>query len=246
MFHEMTMKIIIYVALSLLALSADAISSSKSINDPGTLSSTSTPLSIESELVGTQALKWGISEEDLLRYEDLMDGPRGIQSPGLDPLSTLGIEARTQEKRQQYADKWVKTEFERTEKELRFQREISAAWKRLYSNVQPVRIGKDTTQQSSSTTRVALFVKGQNCRQCDSRVTLLMSGKRPVDIYLVDSHGNDSVLREWAQKHEIPVKRMRDRHVTLNHDRGLWQRYGKGIMPVALQHGGSGWEITAF
>ena len=61
-----------------------------------------------------------------------MKGPRGIQSPGLDPLSTLGIEAQTPAERRKFAEKWVKEEFIRTQKELDFQREVNAAWQRLY------------------------------------------------------------------------------------------------------------------
>ncbi len=62
-----------------------------------------------------------------------MEGPRGIQSPGLDPLTVLGIEARTDAERRVLAlKKWVKAEYERTEKELAFQREVNAARKRLY------------------------------------------------------------------------------------------------------------------
>ncbi len=56
-----------------------------------------------------------------------MKGPRGTQSPGLDPLSTLGIEAQTPAERRKFAEKWVKEEFARTQKELDFQREVNAA-----------------------------------------------------------------------------------------------------------------------
>ncbi|STE82362.1 integrating conjugative element protein, PFL_4693 family [Escherichia coli] len=65
-----------------------------------------------------------------------------MQSPGLDPLTVLGIEARTDAERRQLAEKWVKAEYERTEKELAFQREVNAAWKRLYPGVMPVSLGK--------------------------------------------------------------------------------------------------------
>ena len=57
-----------------------------------------------------QAGRWGLSEEDWGRYQALMAGPRGIQSPGLDPLTALGIEARTPAERRAYAEKWVKEE----------------------------------------------------------------------------------------------------------------------------------------
>ncbi|MBJ2470569.1 TIGR03759 family integrating conjugative element protein, partial [Salmonella enterica subsp. enterica serovar Agona] len=71
-----------------------------------------------------KAGEWGLSPEDYQRYQQLMNGPRGIQSPGLDPLSALGIEARTPAERRQYAETRVTEEIARTEKELDFQREI--------------------------------------------------------------------------------------------------------------------------
>ena len=38
---------------------------------------------------------WGLQPQEWARYRELMDGPLGIYSPNLDPLSALGIEART-------------------------------------------------------------------------------------------------------------------------------------------------------
>ena len=41
------------------------------------------------------ASDWGLQPQEWARYRELMDGPLGIYSPNLDPLSALGIEART-------------------------------------------------------------------------------------------------------------------------------------------------------
>ncbi len=58
-----------------------------------------------------EAQEWGLSTEEYARFEALMKGRRGIQSPGLDPLTTLGIEARSDEERRRLAEKWVQQEF---------------------------------------------------------------------------------------------------------------------------------------
>ena len=39
------------------------------------------------------ASEWGLQPQEWARYRELMDGPLGIYSPNLDPLSALGIEA---------------------------------------------------------------------------------------------------------------------------------------------------------
>jgi integrating conjugative element protein (TIGR03759 family) len=193
-----------------------------------------------------QAGQWGLGPEEMQRYRELMAGPRGVQSPGLDPLSTLGIEARSDAERREYADKWVRAEFARTEKELRFQREVNAAWQRLYPQVLPVSMGSSAGIAHDTGGRLALFVRAKDCTQCDARLSAVLADPRPVDIYLVDSRGDDAVLRQWAGAHRIPPERVRQHSVTLNHDGGLWMRVGSGLMPVVLQQGSDGWHIAAY
>ena len=75
---------------------------------------------------------WGLQPQDG-RYRELMDGPLGIYSPNLDPLSALGIEARTDEERRRYAELQVQIEARRVEKLLAYQRAYDEAWQRLES-----------------------------------------------------------------------------------------------------------------
>ncbi|TGB98976.1 TIGR03759 family integrating conjugative element protein [Escherichia sp. E2586] len=193
-----------------------------------------------------QAGRWGLSEEDWGRYQELMAGPRGIQSPGLDPLTALGIEARTPAERRAYAEKWVKEEHARTEKELAFQREVDAAWQRLYPEKLPVSMGNAGVLAGDTGGRLALFVKAKDCASCDIRLSKVLASGKPVDIYLVDSQGKDGLLRQWAREHNIPPEKVRSRHITLNHDAGRWLRFGEGQIPVVLQQGADGWRVAAF
>ncbi|PHM24316.1 TIGR03759 family integrating conjugative element protein [Xenorhabdus budapestensis] len=189
----------------------------------------------------SQAEQWKLSADEYHRYQQLMSGPRGIQSPGLDPLTTLGIEADSDAERRRYAEQWVKSEFARTEKELSFQREVNAAWQQLFPDVLPVNM--ETSRATNG--RLALFVRAKDCPQCETRLAEVLAAKQPVDIYLVDSQGNDDTLRLWAKNHHIPVERVRNRQITLNHDTGNWFRFGKGLMPVLLRQGEQGWQVTS-
>lgn len=193
-----------------------------------------------------QAGQWGLNQDDYQRYQSLKNGPRGVQSPGLDPLSTLGIESRNPAERRKYAEKWVKEEFARTQKELDFQREVTAAWKRLYPETLAVNMGNAAGIEHDTGGRLALFVKSADCGQCDARLAAVLADNRPVDIYLVDSQGEDGKLRGWAKDHHIPLDRVRSRQITLNHDGGRWVRFGNGMMPVVLQQGENGWQLAAF
>ena len=84
-----------------------------------------------------QAGQWGLSQDDYERYQSLMNGPRGIQSPGLDPLSTLGIEARSQAERRQYAEKWVKEEDRVRSRQITLNHD-GGRWMRFGNGIMPV------------------------------------------------------------------------------------------------------------
>ncbi|MFV8797921.1 TIGR03759 family integrating conjugative element protein [Yersinia sp. LJYL362] len=196
-------------------------------------------------LLRQNAEQWGLSDTEWQKYQQLRQGKRGIQSPGLDPLTTLGVESETPSERRRLAELWVKEEYQRTEKELAFQREVDAAWSRLYPSVLSVNMGNATGIAQDIYGRLALFVR-ENCARCDARLAVLLADSRPVDIYLVGSDAKDSRVRHWAISRNIPVDRVRTGQVTLNHDRGLWRQYGQGQMPVVLQKGENGWKIFAF
>lgn len=192
---------------------------------------------LEQQQMTRSAQEWGLTAEEWQRYETLKKGRRGVLSPGLDPLTMLGIEARSDEERRHFAELTVKQEFQRVEAELAFQREVNSAWMRVYPGVLPVQ----DLRSEVSNARQALFVK-DNCPACERKLAQLMKSNRPLDIYLVDSGGKDEAVRSWAKKHNIPTEKVKSRQITLNHDNGMWLKYGSGLMPVVLQQGAQGWQ----
>ncbi|ELX2369105.1 TIGR03759 family integrating conjugative element protein [Salmonella enterica] len=192
---------------------------------------------LEQQQMAKSAQEWGLTTEEWQRYEELKKGRRGVLSPGLDPLTMLGIEARSDEERRHFAELAVKQEFQRVEAELAFQREVNSAWTRVYPGVLPIQ----ELRSEVSNVRQALFVK-DNCPACDRKLAQLMKSNRSLDIYLVDSGGKDEAVRSWAKKHNIPAEKVKSRQVTLNHDNGMWLKYGNGMMPVVLQQGAQGWQ----
>lgn len=77
------------------------------------------------------AKEWGLTNKEYERYQNLMQEPRGIWSPGLDPLTALGVEARSDEERRRFAELQVKAERQRVEKELAYQRAYDEAYHRV-------------------------------------------------------------------------------------------------------------------
>ena len=75
----------------------------------------------------------------------------------------------------------------------------------------------------------------ENCPKCESMLTKLLENNQTIDIYVVDSQGNNDNIRHWAMKHQIPVDKVRSGHITLNHDTGLWFSQANGKMPALFK-----------
>ncbi|MFP4731341.1 TIGR03759 family integrating conjugative element protein [Pasteurella multocida] len=194
--------------------------------------------------------EWGLSEEEWSRYQKIIkEGSRGVWSPNLDPLTTLGIEASSDTERMKYARLLARKEFERVEKELRFQLAYDAAFKELYPNIMPIRTESTTVSSdlNGMSGRLLFFTRIDNCLKCEITLNKLLSTNREVDIYIINSEGDNSKIQDWAVKHRIDVNKVRSRQITLNHDNGLWLNYANGKMPAVFQIQGDGqWQAIAY
>ena len=189
-----------------------------------------------------RAHAWGLDAAEWSRYQQLMQGPLGIYSPNIDPLTALGIEARSDTERQHYAELQVRAEAQRAQKELNYQHAYDAAWKRLYPDQVPVRSLTSPSRPDVSlahTGRLAVFIK-DDCPACDARVRQLQSSGTAFDIYMIGSRGNDARIRAWAQRIGIDPTKVRARTITLNHDAGRWLMLGgQGALPAVLSDAGA-------
>lgn len=202
---------------------------------------------VETTSQDTAAAKsWRLNESDWRRYKEIQAGPRGVWSPGLDPVTSLGISADTDAERRRYAEILVQLEKQRVEQELAFQREYDAAWARLYPDLLPVMA---SGAQSSSVTgavqdsaRLLVFVS-PTCASCSKSVAGLVKKGIPFDLFVVGSRNDDLVIREWAKTAGIPPEQVRSRQITLNHDSGQWLDLGglSGTLPAAFKRAGTQW-----
>lgn len=179
-----------------------------------------------------RAAAWGIGEHDVLRYEELMAGRRGIWSPGADPLLVLGAHARTADERRRFAEAFVRAERARVDGELAFERAVQAAWARLYPG-EP-RVGGAAGAEGVPT-RFAVVV-GRDCRECGALVRRYSGRGAPVDFYVAGAAGDDD-LRAWVREHGVDAAAIGAGRVTVNHGRGgvdaarvpsAWARDGAG------------------
>jgi integrating conjugative element protein (TIGR03759 family) len=210
--------------------------------------SRSVPAQLQNSVDGTLderlARDWGLRPEEWARYRQLMQGPRGIYSPNLDPLTALGIEARSDEERNHYAELQVQAESRRVGKELAYQRAYDAAWKRFSPG--QLRVNLPGAQApgvgNKGSGRLAVFVKA-DCPPCEQRVRQLQAAGTAFDLYMVGSRQDDARIRQWAGQAGIDPSRVRARTITLNHDAGRWLSLGlPGDLPAVVREVNGQWQ----
>lgn len=187
---------------------------------------------------------WGLHPEEWTRYRQVMQGPLGIYSPNLDPLTALGIEARSDEERKRYAELQVKAESRRVDKTLAYQRAYDAAWKRLYPGQLRVNLpgAPSPAVGNKGSGRLAVFVKA-NCLPCEQRVRQLQAAGTAFDVYMVGSRQEDARIRQWATQAGVDAGRVRARSITLNHDAGRWLSLGlPGELPGVVREVNGQWQ----
>lgn len=194
-----------------------------------------------------RAREWGLHDEEWSRYRQLMQGPLGLLSPGLDPLTALGIEARSDAERRHYAELQVRFEAQRVQRELAYQQAYDEAWRQLYPGLQRVNITGAGAVSSASAAgnaqaRLAVFVKA-NCPACDARVQQLQAAGTAFDVYVVGTQGDDTLVRAWATHAGVDAAKVRTHTITLNHDGGRWLSIGgQGGLPAVMQEVGGQWQ----
>ncbi|VFR69845.1 probable exported protein STY4558 [plant metagenome] len=202
------------------------------------------PAQVEQHRDERFARDWGLRDDEWARYRELMEGPLGIYSPNLDPLSALGIEARSDEERRRYAQLQVQAEARRVEKLLAYQRAYDDAWQRLHPDAQRVNLPDATPGGFTATGsgRTAVFVK-ESCAPCGQLVRRLQASGAEFDVYMVGSRQDDARIRDWAQRAQIDPARVRSGSLTLNHDGGRWLSLGlPGELPAVVRQVNGQWQ----
>ena len=204
-----------------------------------------------SATVASRANEWGITEAEWRRYRELMGGIRGSLSvSGISPVEVLGIHARSEEERRRYAELWARLRHDDAQRVLAFERAYQDAARRLFPEpaIDHARLdafrgrsGKPVQQTGTALQagdRILLFAL-PGCAGCDTAAAQAQAlvRQRPdvgLDVYIVDSAGDDAKVRAWGQSHGIDPDLVRARRITLNHDAGTLKKLsGRGVVPYA-------------
>lgn len=190
--------------------------------------------------------QWGLDETEWQRYLTLMHGIRGsISQPNLSPLEVLGIHAETDGERRDYAGRLAKVMHDDAERVLAFTRAYQEEANKLNPNpalIDKALLGLSESGQKNTLQigdRLLFFTRITHCPACASQLSALIKAtqREPVqlDIYVVDAK-SDEAIRAWAEQQPLDHTRMKNKTLTLNHDRGtLTQMAGPaGTAPLTL------------
>lgn len=187
-------------------------------------------LSDEEKLLAKQ---WMLTEEDWVKYKKIMAGPRGIWSPGLDPITALGVMETDPAERRRYAEIWMKMEAKRAELELAFEVERMSASQRVLGSTPVVQnkkwIDEWERKQNQRTHDVMLFVEPDCINGCDQLFEQVLAStgegdRTRLNVYFPAGTSADEI-GGWAQELGIDPDIVKARKVTLNFDRGEYSRY---------------------
>jgi integrating conjugative element protein (TIGR03759 family) len=176
---------------------------------------------------GFNRQEWGLTEAEWQRYQTLLQGIRGSISPAtLSPIEVLGIHARDDKERADYARRWAKLMQEDTARILAFQGAYDQAYATLSPGAPRAAISGQPLQAvdaAQAGDRLLLFVRLEDCSRCEQRVGEALALRRTsgakLDIFVV-GEATDDAIRAWAARLRIDPAAVRDRRLTLNHDRG--------------------------
>lgn len=178
---------------------------------------------------------WGLSETDWTTYKTLMEGPAGLWYSHVSPAIVLGINATSDAERSRFARIVYDQQVRRLDALFAFNRaydEIARAEMAEpgFSFFQEIAHAGLPASLDPSRSRILAFV-GPDCPRCDHAVRELAASGRPVDIYFVAAR-TDRDISSWARSIGLPADRVRNRTITLNHDRGALARAGTSALPA--------------
>ena len=256
---------IIVGCAALLLVMGDAVSQSDAVSTTTVkISGTTTSQWEGVSLNETRAKAWGLSLDDYERSLELRLGVGSYWDDATDPISILGIHAKTANKRSYYAEKLVRFEYQIFDRLQAFENAHSDAWKRLYPKAtrfdfaknrkvgllqgnaefpiqqSPLPVQQGSAIDVSDLGRLAYFIS-LPCH-CEAVLSQLIvhAPTTPVDIYIANAN-DDQAIQRWAMHMGIPIDLVQRSSITLNHDDGLHLKAGFSNLPVLTERTESGY-----
>ena len=201
--------------------------------------------SIESTSTDYQSKVWNISSEDWVRYEQIMQSEGKFLWKDLDPITVLGLNARSDSERKRYAEKLAKLEFDNAQKVILLDRAYNKAFHELYGKlpvVDPSKLNIGRAKASLLSVpkasvkgefgdRYIAFVNTQ-CSACNSMLKqVLNSLKLGVSVDIHFKNDSRQAITQWATKQGISPESVEVGTITLNPGSALIEQFGQPAEP---------------
>lgn len=182
------------------------------------------------------AKEFRLTEDDMKKYKKIMVGKRGIWSPGLDPISALGVEEKDPVERDRYAKLWLEIEGEKVGLQFEFERAVANKRKDVFGemlpfNTQPA-VEKWLKKRNRPNANIDVYVNANCLESCKKRIRDVQRtrGRGRLNFWFVgDVTPTDSEIVAWAEFHEVDPEQVQSRVITLNNGREKFQLLGKDI-----------------
>ena len=182
------------------------------------------------------ATEFRLTPDDMKKYKKIMVGKRGIWSPGLDPLSALGVEEKDKETRERYAKLWLEVEAEKVDLQFEFERAVAAKRKEVFGDMLPFnsqpKIDAWLKKQGRPNANIDVFVQADCLSQCQKSIHQVQRtrGRGRLNFFFVgEVQPSDNDIVQWAKFHEIPAEQVKSRVITLNNGQKKFKATGKKI-----------------
>ncbi|TVN03472.1 hypothetical protein FPV63_12680 [Vibrio cholerae] len=186
----------------------------------------------DAELRLKNALELGLTKEDLVKYDAIMNGPKGnfFRRGDANYFYVLGAESNSDQESLRYARLWIKAESRYYTNVAKMLRMYDVASLELFGE-NPVMfdiLGRDSSENtptkfsSSRVGRVKVFIQLTSCSSCDAMVLREMDKLNRgvisgLDIFVANTNGDNKVIRKWATMLKLEPEMVKQRVITLNH-----------------------------
>ena len=214
------------------------------------------------EVDKARAKAWGLTEAEYTEFKRLMAlSPRGSWTPNIDPITALGVSAKTDAEREHYARLQIDIENKRRDGENAFQEAMyrvlrkeypdHSLWKSTFEARRDRNAAMKPEMLGELDIRTLLFLPADcdaDCTAFARNITSATGTGARVDVFVLGTSSDDSKIQFLAKKIGLSPDVVKKGLVTLNHDGGSYEsmrsRYPTATAPVALRIGVAGQELV--
>lgn len=187
------------------------------------------------------AKEFRLTEDDMKKYKKVMLGKRGIWSPGLDPISALGVEETDNQERLRYAKLWLEVEGKRVDLQFKFERAVASMRTEVFGSQHPFdtsdRIAHIEKQRRKPVAIIDVLVSS-NCRtDCEIKINDIIKsrGRSVLNFFFIDST-TPQKINDWAEHHKLDTTLVNKKIITLNYGQAKLRELGMTVDDVDMVH----------